>query len=94
MKGKMKSHGNYEVIIPSRAGTDLHNRDKTIDGHIRIERYMETGTNIYVDLFLSKIDRAEDAHLASESFPWNSDGAGEATRFLQENGFRVVVMTK
>lgn len=94
MKGKMKSHGNYEVIVPSRAGTDLHNRDKTIDGHIRIETYKETGTNIYVDLFLSKIQRASDAHITSESFPWTSDGANEATRFLQENGFRLVVAIK
>ncbi len=88
----MKSHGNYEVIVPSRIGTDLHNRDKTIDGHIRIETYKQVGTQIFVDLFASRVKNADEAHITSEAFPWSDEGASEATKFLQENGFRIVVM--
>ena len=62
--------------------------------HIRIERCKESGTNIYVDLFASKVKDADEAHITSESFPWTDEGASEATKFLQENGFRVVVMLK
>lgn len=94
MNEKRKSYGNYEVIVPRRAGTDLHNRDKTIDDHVRIETYTEIGTNIYVDLFVSKIESVEDAHTTSDSFPWTDDGAREATKFLRENDFPVVVMIK
>jgi phosphoserine phosphatase len=71
----------------------LENGDKTIDGQIRIEKYKDIATKIYADLFASKVKDADEAHITSESFPW-SDGAGEATKFLQENGFRVVVMIK
>lgn len=81
-------------MIPTRAGKDLANQDGTIDGHIRIEKYNQVGTNIYVDLFASKVKDANEAHITSEDFPWTDEGAGEATRFLQENGFRVVVMLR
>jgi hypothetical protein len=81
-------------VVPNRRGIDLQNQDETMDGHIRIETYKEKGTNIYVDLFVSKIRRADDAHIASESFPWDDQGAEEATRFLQENAFKIVVMIK
>ena len=86
--------GDFEMIVPTRRGTDLHSQDERMDGHIRIETYKENGTSIFVDLFLSKIQQADRAHITSESFPWTSDGANEATRFLQENGFRVVVAIK
>jgi transposase-like protein len=55
---------------------------------------VSTLTNIFVDIFASKVKNADEAHITSESFPWSDDGAGEATKFLQENGFRVVVMLK
>ena len=90
----MSRRGDFDVVVPTRAGTDLENGDKTIDGHIRIERYKDIGTNIYVDLFASKMKNADEAHITSESFPWSDEGAGEATKFLQENGFRVVVLIK
>ena len=89
----MSSKGDFKVIVPTRAGTDLENGDKTIDGHIRIEKYGQQ-TNIYVDLFASKVKDAGVAHITSESFLWSDEGAGEATKFLQENGFRVVVMIR
>ena len=85
--------GDFKVVIPTRAGTDLENSDKTIDGHIMIEKYGRR-TSIYVDLFSSKVKDADEAHITSESFVWSDGGANEATRFLQENGFRVVVMLK
>jgi hypothetical protein len=84
---------DFKVIVPTRAGIDLENNDKTIDGHIKIEKYSQQ-TNIYVDLFASKVKNADEAHITSESFVWSDGGANEATKFLQENGFRVVVMLK
>ena len=72
----------------------MENRDKTKDGHIRIETYKRIGTNIYVDLFDSAIKDPDEAHIGSESFPWTDEGADETTRFLQEHGFRVAVMIK
>ena len=38
---------DFKVIVPTRAGIDLENNDKTIDGHIKIEKYSQQ-TNIYV----------------------------------------------
>ncbi len=72
----------------------MENRDRTKDGHIRIEAYKQFGTNIYVDLFDSGIKDSNDAHLTSECFQWADEGAEEATRFLQKHGFRIVVMIK
>ena len=72
----------------------MDNRDKTKDGHIRIEVYKQIGTNIYVDLFDSAIRDPNKAHFTSESYPWTNEGADEATRFLQKHGFRIVVMIK
>ena len=72
----------------------MENRDKTKDGHIRIEAYKQIGTDIYVDLFDSAMKDPNEAHLTSESYPWTDEGADEATRFLQKHGFRIVVMIK
>ena len=88
------SKGDFKVVVPTRAGTDLENSDKTVDGHIRIEKYKGVGTNIFVDLFASKVKDADEAHITSEEFPWSDEGAAEATKFLQENGFRVAVLIK
>lgn len=90
----MSRKGDFKVIVPTRAGKDLENNDKTIDGHIRIEKFKGAGTSIFVDLFASKVKEANEAHITSEEFAWSDEGAGEATKFLQENGFRVVVMLK
>lgn len=84
----------FEVIVPTRAGKDLENMDNTKDTHIRIETYKEVGTNVYVDLFDSAIEDPDDAHITTEMFPWSDEGADLATRFLQNHGFRVVVMIK
>ena len=65
-----------------------------MDAHIRIENYPGLGTRIYVDVFSSLIRDAYEAHLESESFPWDDMGADEATRFLQDNGFKVAVLLK
>jgi hypothetical protein len=86
--------GGFDVVIPTRKGRDLRSDDQQIDGHIRIESYKQVGTNIYVDLFVSKVKEADEAHITSESFPWSDEGANEATKFLQESGFHVVVMIK
>ncbi len=83
---------DFKIIVPTRRGTDLENQNKTVDGHVRIEDYAGLGTSIYVDLFVSKVSNADEAHITSESFPWSDAGAIEATKFLQENGFRVVVV--
>jgi len=93
-RGSLNRKRDYEVVIPTRGGKDLTNEDGTVDGHIRIERYKQVGTNIYVDLFASKVKDADEAHITSEAFSWTDEGANEATKFLQENGFQVVVMIK
>jgi hypothetical protein len=85
---------DFDVIIPTRAGTDLENKDKTIDGHIRIETYKDIGTGIYIDLFVSKVKGADESHMTSEPFTWSDAGANQATKFLQENGFQIVVMIR
>ena len=72
----------------------MENRDKTKDGHIRIEAYKQIGINIYVDLFDSAIKDTDEAQLTSECFQWTNEGADEATRLLQKHGFRIVVMIK
>ena len=86
--------GDFELVIPTRAGRDLYSTDGTNDAHIRIERYKEFGTDIYVDLFDSSVANASEAHIRSESFQYGASGAKEATEFLQENGFRVAVMIR
>lgn len=65
-----------------------------VDGHIRIETYPGVGTQIYVDLFDSSIREAGRAHIESRLFPWTDKGAREATKYLQDWGFRVVVALK
>jgi hypothetical protein len=82
------------VVIPSRAGKDLHNSKGTEDAYIRIESYDHFGTAIYVDRFDSDVEDADKAHIASESFPHSDAGAEEATHSLQTHGFRVAVMIK
>ncbi|MDV3278027.1 MAG: hypothetical protein LYZ69_06110 [Nitrososphaerales archaeon] len=82
------------MVIPTRAGKDLENADRTRDAHIRIESYRHVGTNVYVDVFDSATEDADDAHIVSEAFPWADEGADQATRFLQKFGFRTVVMIK
>jgi len=89
-----KPDKDFKIVIPTRTGTDLQNNDKTIDGHIRIETYKQLGTSIYVDLFVSAMRDADEAHITSESFLHSIEGADEATKFLQENGFQVAVMIK
>ena len=72
----------------------MENEDKSLDAHIRIESYKQLGTDIYVDVFNSAIKDANEAHIVSEWFPCTDKGAEEATRFVQEHGFRVVVTMK
>jgi hypothetical protein len=88
------SDRDFEMVIPTRAGRDLANRDKTKDAHIRIESYKQVGTNIFVDIFDSSIKNASNAHLVSGSFPHSDEGAAEATEFLQKHDFGVVVVIK
>ena len=89
-----RPRGELERVIPARMGRDLYNKDGTLDAHIRIESYKEIGTDIYVDLFDSSIEDANEAHITSESFQYEASGATQATEFLQENGFRVAVVIK
>ncbi len=92
-KGKrsIRPKGDFELVIPSTAGRDLHNKDRTLNAHVRVETYKQSGTAIYVDLFDSSIADADEAHILSESFPYDDSGAKEATKFLQDDGFRVIL---
>lgn len=83
-----------QVVVPTRAGRDLESEDGKKDAHIRIETYEQMGTNIFVDIFDSAIEDANRAHLISQVFHWNNEGADEATRFLQMHGFRAVVLIR
>lgn len=85
---------NFEIVNPTRRGTDSENATKTMDAHVRVETYKQVGTNVYVDIFNSAIEDPNEAHLISELFHWTDEGAEEATRFLQKRGFRVAVMLK
>ncbi len=85
---------DVETVVPTRRGTDLQTKDGKIDGHIRIESYKNVGTMIYVDLFVSAVSDPDEAHITSEAFPWSDAGANDATKFLQENGFKVVIMIR
>jgi len=51
------------------------------DVHVRRE-----GSEIMVDVFDSTIKDADEAHLSSESFPANAQGAKEASEFLKGEG--------
>jgi hypothetical protein len=88
------SSGEPDVVVPTRVGKDLESEDGKKDAHIRIETYKQVGTNIFVDVFDSAIEDANKAHLISQAFQWNNEGGDEATRFLQKQGFRVVVLIK
>ncbi len=92
-KGRKSTHpkGSFELVIPTTSGRDLQNKDRTMDAHVRVESYKQIGTAIYVDLFDSSIADASKAHILSESFSHNDSGAEEATRFLQDDGFRVIL---
>ena len=72
----------------------MENEDGKKDAHIRIETYKQLGTNVYVDIFDSAIEDANEAHLTSQVFQWNDEGADLATRFLQKHGFRVAILIK
>ena len=72
----------------------MESEDRKKDAHIRIETYKQVGTNIFVDIFDSAIRDANRAHLTSQMFEWNNEGADEATRFLQMNGFRAVILIR
>lgn len=91
---RSKGKGDFEIVVPTRVGKDLQDKDGTTDAHIRIERYKETGANIYIDSFVSAAKDADYAHITSELFPWSDEGASEATKLLQENGFRSIVTIK
>jgi hypothetical protein len=84
-----KPNADLETVIPNRTGRDLHDKDGATEGHIRVETYEGIGTRIYVDLFDSEEKDVDKAHITSESFAHSAEGADEATRFLQENGFKV-----
>lgn len=82
------------TVVPTRAGKDLENQEGTKDAHLRIESYRDVGTNIYVDVFDSAIRDSNLAHIDSRIFQWTDTGADQATRYLQNHGFRVAVMIK
>ena len=84
----------FETVVPNRVGKDLRDKDNTLDGHIRIETWKGHGTQIYVDLFDSSVDDANEAYIASESFPKSIEGANEATKYLANNGFQIVVVLR
>ncbi len=86
--------GDFELVIPTRAGRDLHNEDKTLDAHVRVESYRQVGTAIYIDLFDSGIADANEAHILSESFPYDDSGADEASKLLKDDGFRVMLILR
>jgi len=81
-------------IIPTVRGTDLFSEDGRLDGHVRIETYKQVGTRIFVDLFDSSIKDADEAHLLSDFFQLNEDGALQATSFLKRFGFNVIIKTR
>ena len=85
---------SFDIIVPTRHGKDLQNSVQARDAHIRIETYKQIGTNVFIDVFDSAIEDHDEAHLASEAFPWSDRGADEASRFLQKYGFRVAVVVK
>ena len=88
---RKRSEGKNLLVIPTRVGKDLDNQDRTIDSHIRIETYKHNETNIYVDIFDSCIEDASQAYLTSETFPYTKSGSNEASKYLQNIGFRVQV---
>ena len=91
---KNSAYFNATLVVPTRSGRDLDSNDGTRDAHIRIERYKEVSTDIYVDIFDSTVKDPNKAHKVSETFPWTDEGADQATRFLQKQGFRTAVMIK
>ncbi len=82
---------SFELVIPTTTGRDLQNKDRTLDAHVRVETYKQIGTAIYVDLFDSTIADANLAHILSESFAYDDIGAKEATEFLRDDEFQVVL---
>lgn len=79
-------------VVPTTEGGDLENVDHIIDGHIRIETYSHLGTNIYVDLFDSRVADAYQAQMVSKVFPSTLSGARESTKFLRDYGFAARVV--
>jgi len=84
-----ESNADLETVVPNRTGRDLRDKDGDTDGHIRVETYKGIGTRIYVDFFGSKENDADKPYITSESFAHSDEGAEEATKFLQENGFNI-----
>jgi hypothetical protein len=84
----------FNIVVPTRRGTDLDSSDGKKDAHIRLETLPMVGMRVVVDLFDSAIKDGNQAHLESHFYHWSDEGAEKATKFLQKKGFRVVVMLK
>lgn len=72
-------------------GTDVVSPVERLDGHVRLEGAGK-GARIYVDLFQSDMEDAEEAHVSSESFPATKEGARAATDYLRARRFHVEVL--
>jgi hypothetical protein len=76
------------TVVPTTSGTDVPEKfsgEAHRDAHVRHEQ-----NQIYVDVFDARIKDARKAYLASDSFPWNVEGAADATDFLLGYGFEGV----
>lgn len=77
-------------LRPTPRGTDLTSIDLAHDAHVRIETVAGSRL-LMVDIFRSTVEDADEAHVASETFPPSPRGHRDASSFLREFRFEVAL---
>lgn len=80
-------------VQPTLKGTDLTSIDREFDAHIRLEA-LKSERYVMVDLFRSSVKSSNKAHVESEAFRDSIAGRRDATVFLHDYGFDVIVLAE
>jgi len=85
-RSSTSAKGMAKTITPTRKGADLDSKDRQYDAHIRLE-----GRKITVDVFDSREEDPDEAHVESEAFSATKGGAMDAEDYLAGYGIDATV---